>query len=387
MHRNIAIVLANRSEYNISHYNSQEIGLGKELVRLGNDVDIFCMSKSRNEAIDLFAHANHRLQVHFYRGVPIPGSQTWPVDLRNLLARKHYDVAHLHEYPWILPALTSRFFKDVGTKTILVQGMYSDFESWPKHFYNVFYDAVVFPILCRNLDGAIFKTQGARQYLTRKGFRAKASRVVHVGLDTEQFLEHNSGSTELAAGIERLMKYPRRILYVGRLEERRNPKFLIDLFESLVLKNKAYGLFIVGDGPWTQRLELEIHKKDLDSHVVWLRSLPHKSMPLVYRSCAILLLPSSYEIFGMTILEALYFNLAVITTPTAGALEILRPGFHSYVLPLELDRWADRIERSFDTPAVEASSNEYILNSFLWPRLAKEYAEFYDELEDTEDSR
>ena len=89
----------------------------------------------------------------------------------------------------------------------------------------------------------------------------------------------------------------------------------------------------------------------------------------------------------MTILEALYFNLAVITTPTAGALEILRPGFHSYVLPLELDRWADRIERSFDTPAVEASSNEYILNSFLWPRLAKEYAEFYDELEDTEDSR
>ena len=82
--------------------------------------------------------------------------------------------------------------------------------------------------------------------------------------------------------------------------------------------------WIVGDGPAMQEVRGEIERLHIEEYVV---IVGMKSNPYPYIQRANLYVqPSRVEAFGLTILEALILNKAVLTTNTLGASEIIADG-------------------------------------------------------------
>ena len=147
------------------------------------------------------------------------------------------------------------------------------------------------------------------------GIRPERVHVVPDGVDTRLFQPiHNR--TRLAEWRVRVfgsdVPY---IVYVGKPTERRNLSSLIRAF-ALLKREKGipHKLLIVGaDLPGTSPFRQVIASEGLSQEVVVLGYIGHPEMPLVYNAADLFVYPSSYEGFGMPVLEAMACGTPVIT--------------------------------------------------------------------------
>jgi glycosyltransferase involved in cell wall biosynthesis len=104
------------------------------------------------------------------------------------------------------------------------------------------------------------------------------------------------------------------IVYVGKPTERRNLSSLIRAFARLKRDIKLpHKLLIAGaDLPGTSPFRRVIAEERVDSDVIVRGYVEHDEMPLVYNAADLLVYPSSYEGFGMPVLEAMACGTPVI---------------------------------------------------------------------------
>jgi len=111
------------------------------------------------------------------------------------------------------------------------------------------------------------------------------------------------------------------ILFVGRLIEIKRVADLIMAFSRLVEPEyENWKLEIVGDGPLRQSLEAQSVP---DSRVNFRGALNYKELGSVMACSDILVLPSSYESWGLVVNEALGYGLYVITTDVVASAQDL----------------------------------------------------------------
>ncbi|ARR00044.1 GalNAc-alpha-(1,4)-GalNAc-alpha-(1,3)-diNAcBac-PP-undecaprenol alpha-1,4-N-acetyl-D-galactosaminyltransferase [Campylobacter porcelli] len=124
------------------------------------------------------------------------------------------------------------------------------------------------------------------------------------------------------------IKKEKLILSVGRLE----PVKGYDLYlEALALIDKnllnGYKIIIAGDG--SERKKLELKAKNLGLDIEFLGHI--SKIEELYQRAEILVLPSLSEAFGNVLNEAGAYGVVRISTPTAGALEILRDNIDALI--------------------------------------------------------
>lgn len=144
--------------------------------------------------------------------------------------------------------------------------------------------------------------------------------------------------------------------------------------KSLLYLPSNFILDIVGDGPSKFALEQTAKKLGLASRVQF---HPKTATPeCFYKKSDIFLLPSVYEPFGQTILEAsacglptVGFDKSIVDTSTNDILDDL--GFYSY--SLEAKSYADAIIRANialrENESFRLELREYILSKYSWARL------------------
>ena len=117
-------------------------------------------------------------------------------------------------------------------------------------------------------------------------------------------------------------EHVKRLLFVGRLIERKGVHFLLEAFRGVRAAIPYAELTIVGDGPERARLEAMAGELAL-SGVAFRGHLAGDDLPAAYRESAILVLPANAEAMPNVVLEAMAAGLAIVTTPTGGS-EVLR---------------------------------------------------------------
>ena len=90
---------------------------------------------------------------------------------------------------------------------------------------------------------------------------------------------------------------------------------LIEAFSQLKENDKLY---IIGDGPEHEKLENQIKKLQLGSHVELLGRLNRNEINKIYQNSHVFVLPSQSETFGVSYIEAMYAGLPVIATRCGG---------------------------------------------------------------------
>ena len=126
----------------------------------------------------------------------------------------------------------------------------------------------------------------------------------------------------------------RFILFVSRVEPRKNHKMLWQAFEQLGLKEKGYKLVFVGKSEWIDP-ELDQIMKSADSKthqaVLWLDEVSHDDLWAFYKAADLFVYPSLGEGFGIPPLEAASVGTKVVCAKNTAMVDF---DFFPYLIPV-----------------------------------------------------
>ena len=364
---------------NLNAYNVQEIGLAKALTCKGLECGIVLYNggqKDRTERYAFFRDGKeYSFTIYWLRGFSFFKNGIMPSVFRLI---SQYDVIQVHEYDQILSWM---LYTRMKKPTVIYHGPY--YHEYAKG-YNL--KCKVFDTLFlrnRRPERAVCltKSEPAADFLRKKGF--SHVRAVGVGVDQEQFQADEQEQVRCLLEPDESVF---RLLYVGKIEARRNVYFLAELFERLLAKNDHLELVIVGSGePDYVRPFLEkIKKWTEEGRIRYIPKATQKELAPVYRNANLFVFPSNYEIFGMVLLEALYFGLPVVSSQNGGASVLIRNGKNGYMLEgFDLSAWEEKILQIAGNrelyEKMKKDAHDTVEQHFLWDKLADRFLAGYEE--------
>ena len=124
------------------------------------------------------------------------------------------------------------------------------------------------------------------------------------------------------------------LLSVGRLTKQKDFHNLIISFNFIKHKIPNYKLIIIGDGHLKNELQILVKNLDLKNRVIftgWKNNLKK-----YYLNSKLFILNSLYEGFGNVLVDAINYNLPIITTSCkSGPNEIVDYGKGGFLVPLK----------------------------------------------------
>jgi glycosyltransferase involved in cell wall biosynthesis len=124
--------------------------------------------------------------------------------------------------------------------------------------------------------------------------------------------------------LNRLGIKPKYLLFVGRLDVRKNISALISAF-ALLKRTKPipHQLVITGRRDFLPgALQEQISGEDIVPHIVFTGFVPEELLPRLYAQAEVFVYPSFYEGFGLPVLEAMASGCPVIASNTSSLPEI-----------------------------------------------------------------
>lgn len=365
----ILIVRAFPDKLDLESYNVQEIGLAKALVERGNQCDIVLYNGKESSKKEKYTFQKDGKEYAFWiyrmKGIALFKNGFMP-SVKQIL--DPYDVIQVHEYDQIMSWM---LYTGKKKPVIIYHGPYY-------HSYTRGYN-----LKCKIFDGlflhrkkyqdvwAVTKSRMAESFLQGKGFKKTVS--VGVGINPDNFPPYKLQKSERP-----------QILYVGKIEDRRNVYFLVKVYRRLRDKVKGLQLVLIGNGEEKYKTAfLSFIKNELESgDIIYQEKMPQKELPKVYGSAEVFVFTSNYEIFGMVLLEAMYFELPVVSSMNGGASMLIEDGENGYVLEkFDAEEWEKKIESILiDKKRRELMGQKgrmKILKSFTWSSLAEKFEGVY----------
>jgi len=228
---------------------------------------------------------------------------------------------------------------------------------------------VRYPEFYKPLDRAIY---------TRKAIRAckKADHILAISEQTKQdiiqFLHIPAGKIsvlyqscgdqfyeilhkEKLLEIKNQYKLPHRyLLCIGTLEPRKRALELVKAYRELPenLRNDVRLVLAGRKTPYFEILTTYIKENRLENQVLFYHSVPNEDLPAFYQMAEIFIYPSTFEGFGIPILEALVSGTPVITSQ--GSCFSEAGGKSSiYIKPEETLNFAKKIEFVLNNPEIQ----------------------------------
>jgi len=123
---------------------------------------------------------------------------------------------------------------------------------------------------------------------------------------------------------------PRNFLYVGQLIQRKGLIEFLAAYRKFKTKHPGWGIVIVGAGVFENKIRDYI-KAQAIKNVNFLGVIGNESLPQIYATCEVLVLPSTEEVWGRVVNEALYSGLKVVVSDKCGCVpDLIRAGINGY---------------------------------------------------------
>jgi glycosyltransferase involved in cell wall biosynthesis len=119
------------------------------------------------------------------------------------------------------------------------------------------------------------------------------------------------------------------LVFAGRL----GPQKAVGLLLSALVEVPAVTLVVAGDGPERAGLERRAGELGLDGRVRFLGSVPRDTVLRLFRAADASILPSAWENFPHTVVEALAVGCPVIATAVGGVPEVVVDGENGLLVP------------------------------------------------------
>jgi glycosyltransferase involved in cell wall biosynthesis len=136
--------------------------------------------------------------------------------------------------------------------------------------------------------------------------------VIHNAVDTHKFYA-SSGQ-----------KNPHSVLYIGRIDKRKGIEFLIRSMPLVVRQIPDALLVVGGKGSHLEKMKALVSRLKLARNVTFLGFVPDDQLNSLYNQAQCAVIPSIFEGFGITVIEAIAAGTRVVGTDVDGIREILK---------------------------------------------------------------
>ena len=135
-------------------------------------------------------------------------------------------------------------------------------------------------------------------------------------------------------------------LSVGHLLPKKNHAMLIEAFSRLSPKERRFKLGIIGEGPMRKKLVTLVKSLGLENQVDFLGYRDAVGVRNLLRKSRIFCMPSSYETFGIAVVEAMAVGIPAVVTLCGGPEEIVVNGLNGLVTQLNVQSYATALEEA-----------------------------------------
>ena len=239
----------------------------------------------------------------------------------------------------------------------------------------------VVDMLCNNVpyykkNPTVVKTSALAEYIKSQG-AGDNIHVVPVGLDTELLKQDYADySIEELKDKWGYCKEDKVILFVGRMTSEKQPVKMIQIFKALYEKDIDYRLLMVGQGELLEAVEEEIEKNQLQNVVSIHKKVPNDRMWELYRLSECYVNLNTHEIFGMAILEAMYYENVVVALRAPGPELIIENEKSGFLCSSEDD--LINIVAGLEKQLIGKQAKQRVCSKFLWEESAKDMLEIIE---------
>jgi glycosyltransferase involved in cell wall biosynthesis len=182
-----------------------------------------------------------------------------------------------------------------------------------------------------------------------------------------------------------------RLLFVGRLVERKGVEYLLQAVKFLKEKTKIK-LIIVGDGNLREALIKKKNQLKLsDKEVQFIGKIPGEKLTEYYKNCDIFILPAiidsrgDTEGLGVVLLEAMSFKKPVVASKVGGIVDIVKDKKTGLLVKEKsAEELASAIEFLINNPEErkKLAQNGYLFQkkNFSWESITSSLISIYQEL-------
>lgn len=351
-------------------YNHQEVGLAMAFLALGHEAGIVYYGDKLHADLEYPTSEGH-IKIYYRKALVLLKRIAFFENFNDL--KEEYDLIISNEYDQIETVKTvSRY----SNKTLIYHGPYYSKFNVRYNLANTVFDFCFAKKMQSQKPMIVTKSRLAKEYLEKKGFFVRDE--VGVGINEFQLL---AASNEINPMLGRICKDNINLLYVGRIEPRRNTIFLLSVLKELVQIDSRYRLVMVGTGDenYIRKVKKFIVENELCDYIIYKKMIAQNQLPYVYENCNLFLLPTEYEIWGMVLMEAMRFHLPILSTYNGGSSSLIVPGKNGHILALDIATWVNAVlTNKYDLEEL-TEVNERILESKCnWKRIAKKMLSVFE---------
>ncbi len=163
--------------------------------------------------------------------------------------------------------------------------------------------------------------------------------IIKNAIDIDKFLYAKPLNLQEELGISDQVNC---LLHVGRLSEQKNHEYLIQIMDKMMDQRQDIILLCCGSGPTMNKVQKEINERGLENKILLLGS--RTDIPNLMKSVKLLLLPSLYEGFPVTLVETQASGLLALASDTIDKESDLGMGLVKFLpIDVDADKWVYEI--------------------------------------------
>lgn len=359
----------------INTYNLQEIGLAKALIKKGYTCDIIYYTKEKKE-FEQYINVDGYKRIKIYW---LPAIDILHIGIFNksriLEICSNYDIVQVSDYDQYM----SYYLNNIIDKPIVIyHGPYkNDFIKYKSGLVNKLFDTIFLKKMLHKQPTIISKSKLTEETLRNKGFK----NIINLGVGFDKSRFSDNIDKKLDSNIIDTMCDKNIMLYVGNTCPRRSTDFLIKTFYKVSQNVDNSLLVIVGTGKkkYTDEYKKLIDELKLNDKILWIDRLEQEKLVYIYKQAKVFVLPTQYEIFGMVLLESMYFKLPIVTTYNGGSVTLLENNENYHILDLkDEDKWSQTISNILSNPRIVVEGTT--IDNFTWDTLSDKFIEVYKKI-------
>jgi len=225
--------------------------------------------------------------------------------------------------------------------------------------------------LAARFTACIINVSDANRHLAaRSGIdKAKLSLTIHNGIRDTSFRAHAKESTPCP-----------QIVMVGRFVKQKDQQLLVQAMMGI---RRPYHLVFVGEGPTRPAVEAEVARAGLGSQIVFAGN--SREVERILSQSHIFVLPSRWEGFPLTILEAMRAGLPVVASDVGGVREAVIDGRTGFLTrPGDLNDLQRHIDNLLQDSALRgtlgSNGRQHFLNMFTQDKMLGQIRSVYHQV-------
>lgn len=246
--------------------------------------------------------------------------------LSEIIKKEDIDIVHTHG---VRANLVGRLAAKLAKRKIIVTTEHSLLaKDYPKFFSRVA-NTLIEKISRRFATHFIAVSSGLKEALLKQGISSNKITVVYNGLNPDDFISHKPANF-WRKKLNLTDEVP-VVAMVGRLHPVKGHKFFLESASYLLKKKPQVRFLVVGDGPERKMLEEYVDSLGITDKVLFMGFV--SEVAEVLPSIDVLVVPSLWEGFGLTALEAMVAGVPVLASSVGGLPEVVEHGKTGYLVP------------------------------------------------------